>query len=45
MAEATKTFNKSGFNAVNLFELSNQLGISRGNLTYHFKDKESLLKG
>ncbi len=45
MAEATKAFNKSGFNAINLFELSNQLGISRGNLTYHFKDKESLLKG
>jgi len=45
MAEATKAFNKSGFNAINLFELSNQLGISRGNLTYHFKDKENLLKG
>jgi AcrR family transcriptional regulator len=45
MNEATKAFNKSGFSAVNLFELANTLGISRGNLTYHFKDKESLLKG
>ncbi len=41
MAEATKAFNKSEFSAINLFELANQLGISRGNLTYHFKDKDS----
>lgn len=37
-------FNKSGYGAVSLFELAQSLGISRGNLTYHFKDKEALLK-
>ena len=40
---ATTLFNEEGYNAINLFELSNHLGISRGNLTYHFKDKDSLL--
>lgn len=44
ISEATKSYNRAGFSAINLFELANQLGISRGNLTYHFKDKESLLK-
>ena len=37
-------FNESGYGAVSLFELAQNLGISRGNLTYHFKDKEMLLK-
>ena len=40
---ATRLFNNQGYNSINLFELANQLGISRGNLTYHFKDKENLL--
>ncbi len=43
ISTATRLFNNQGYNSINLFELSNQLGISRGNLTYHFKDKESLL--
>ncbi|MBQ4818996.1 TetR/AcrR family transcriptional regulator [Aquimarina sp. MMG016] len=42
--QALKTFNKSGYGAVNLFELAKSLDMSRGNMTYHFKDKESLLK-
>ena len=37
-------FNKSGYGAVNLFELAKSLDMSRGNMTYHFKDKEVLLK-
>ena len=37
-------FNEHGYNSINLFELSNKLGISRGNLTYHFSDKGSLLR-
>lgn len=41
--KATRLFNKSGFSAVNLLELAKQLGISRGNLTYHFKSKDDLL--
>tara|TARA_B100001758_G_scaffold239257_1_gene243383 strand:+ start:4614 stop:5270 length:657 start_codon:yes stop_codon:yes gene_type:complete len=43
ISTATRLFNNQGYNSINLFELANQLGISRGNLTYHFKDKESLL--
>jgi len=44
LTAATKLFNKSGYASVNLFEMANELNISRGNLTYHFKDKESLLE-
>ncbi len=42
--KALKAFNKSGYGAVNLFELAKSLDMSRGNMTYHFKDKEALLK-
>ena len=41
---ATQTFNKYGFGVVSLHELAQKIGISRGNLTYHFKDKEVLLE-
>lgn len=43
MQTATKAFNEKGYGAVNLKELAQRMGISRGNLTYHFKDKELLL--
>jgi len=36
-------FNQKGFGAVNLMGIAQSLGISRGNLTYHFKSKETLL--
>ena len=39
-----KIFNKYGYNSISFQELANYLKISRGNLTYHFKDKEFLLK-
>ncbi len=41
---AKKYFNKHGFGAVSLHELAQNMGISRGNLTYHFKDKTVLLE-
>ncbi len=41
---AVKHFNRDGFGAVSLFQIANEMGISRGNLTYHFKDKEVLLQ-
>ncbi len=42
---ATKVFNKKGFSAVTMNELAQEaLDMSRGNLTYHFKDKEALLE-
>lgn len=43
IAKAIKLFNKNGFGAVSLFEIANSLSMSRGNLTYHFKDKDQLL--
>jgi len=42
--KATRLFNKDGYNAVNLLEISGEVGISRGNLVYHFKDKDALLQ-
>jgi len=35
-------FNQHGFGGSTLYKLSQSMGISRGNLTYHFKDKEEL---
>jgi AcrR family transcriptional regulator len=42
--EATHIFNEKGFEAVSMYELSGLLGMSRGNLVYHFRDKDALLK-
>lgn len=42
-SKAVEIFNESGYGSVSLFELANELGISRGNITYHYKDKETLL--
>ncbi len=44
MDTARLAFNEKGYGAVNLLEIAQLLSISRGNLTYHFKDKEELLK-
>lgn len=44
LATATRLFNERGFSAVNLLEISAAVGISRGNLVYHFKNKEELLR-
>lgn len=43
MAAATQLFNKEGFGAPSLYQLSQELEMSRSNLTYHFKDKGALL--
>lgn len=40
---AKKLFNQQGFGAITLYQIAQKLGISRGNLTYYFKDKEALL--
>lgn len=42
--KALELFNQQGYAAVNFLELSRHLQMSRGNLTYHFRDKDSLLK-
>jgi len=44
VSQAVKAFNTSGYGAVNMFELAKSLEMSRGNMTYHFKDKEMLLQ-
>ncbi len=40
---ATRKFNKEGYASITLFELAQEMGMSRGNLAYHFKDKDALL--
>lgn len=42
--EAKKIFNQRGSDAVSLHELAAELGMSRGNLAYHYKDKDMLLE-
>ena len=42
--KAVELFNKSGFASITLFEIAGELNMTRGNLTYHFKDKDVLLK-
>jgi AcrR family transcriptional regulator len=42
--ESRKLFNKKGYGAVTLFEIAQTTGISRGNITYHFKDKDKILE-
>lgn len=37
-------FNEQGFGAPTLNSIAQTIGISRGNLTYYFKDKEALLE-
>lgn len=44
MEAACSWFNEVGFGAATLNELSRHIGISRGNLAYHFKDKNTLLE-
>jgi len=44
ISSATKAFNKNGFAAITLNELAQSMGMTRGNLTYHFKNKSELLE-
>lgn len=37
-------FNQNGFGATTLYQIAQELDISRGNLTYYFKDKAALLE-
>lgn len=41
---AKKLFNERGFNIVSTRDISEALGISKGNLTYHFKKKEDIME-
>lgn len=44
IAEGIRYFNRQGFGAGSLHQLAHEMGMSRGNLSYHFKTKELLLK-
>ncbi len=44
ISTAINLFNEKGYGAANLEELAQVLGISRGNLTYHFKTKTDILE-
>lgn len=39
-----KLFNLNGFGATTLYQIAQDIGISRGNLTYYFKNKEAFLE-
>jgi AcrR family transcriptional regulator len=41
---ARNLFNKFGYNGVSMRNISDELGISVGNLTYHYKKKEDLIE-
>lgn len=41
---AKTLFNQGGFGAITLYDIAKEMGISRGNLTYHFKTKEDVLE-
>ncbi len=43
LLESRKYFNQNGYAASSLYQIAQTIGISRGNLTYHFADKELLL--
>lgn len=43
LQQALTLFNEKGVNQVAALEISQVLGISYGNLTYHFKNKEALV--
>jgi len=43
LQQALALFNEKGVNQVAALEISHALGISYGNLTYHFKNKEALV--
>lgn len=37
-------FNKYGYNSVSLRDIAREVGISQGNLTYHFSKKENIVE-
>lgn len=41
---AKRLFNERGYNDVSLKDIADEVGISKGNLTYHFSKKKTLWK-
>ena len=44
MDTARRLFAERGYNAVSIQDIADALGISKGNLTYHFKRKEQIVE-
>lgn len=42
---ALRLFNESGLSKVTLRTIANEMGISQGNLNYHFKKREDIIEG
>ena len=42
--EANKLFYHQGFNATSISHIVNVTGLSKGNITYHFKNKQEILE-
>ena len=42
---ANKLFYQQGFNATSIGHIMNETGLSKGNITYHFKNKQNILEG
>ncbi len=40
---ANDLFHKQGYNMTSIADIANQIGITKGNLQYHFRSKEDLL--
>ncbi|MCB9313983.1 MAG: TetR/AcrR family transcriptional regulator [Lewinellaceae bacterium] len=45
METAVRLFNESGFKNIALSQIASELGISKGNITYHFNKKDDLMLG
>jgi AcrR family transcriptional regulator len=43
--EANKLFYQQGFNATSISNIVDATGLSKGNITYHFKNKQEILNG
>ncbi len=44
LEQARLLFNQRGYNGVSMGDIANAVGISKGNLTYHFNKKESIME-
>lgn len=42
---ASKLFYRRGFHQTAFSDIVDDTGLSKGNITYHFKSKEAILKG